>query len=93
MCAQTFEFFGLLLNLIIKSTEEDREDVINLMMKRLGVQKFVIVLRQIFLGVIYCGIFAYLAALLLWTFLFKDSIGLGFFLVFVTLNQMQIILR
>ena len=45
ICVQTFEFLALLLTLLIKSTEEDREDVINLMMKRLGVQKSVIVLR------------------------------------------------
>ena len=70
LSCQTFEMLAFLLTLIIRVTEEEREDVINLMMKRLGVQKSVIVFRQIFMGALYCGIFAYLAALLFWSYLF-----------------------
>jgi len=64
-----------------------------MIMKRLGVQKSVLVARQLYLGAIYTGFCAMLTTLVLWVLVYRDCIGLAIFVLFVILYLIQVNLR
>ena len=62
-------------------------------MKRLGVQKSVLFVRDLTFSSIYSGFWSLITLLALWGAAYKSNMGLGVLLVFVFLNQAQSLLR
>ena len=89
-----FEILILGISKILEAAAEPREGMIELMMKRLGVQRSVLVTRDLTYNGIYCLVFSTLVTLLLY-FLggWSDSIGFFTLLIFAYLTQAQSIVR
>ena len=62
-------------------------------MKRLGVQKSVLVTRDLLTTFIYAMTVSLIYCLALWGVLYKDCLGLGIIILFVLVAQTQSILR
>ena len=62
-------------------------------MKRLGVQKSVIVMRDFVTSMVYSLVWAIVASLCYWNWLLKDQLGLEVMIVFAVLNVIQTGLR
>ena len=62
-------------------------------MKRLGVQKSVVVTRDVVVNAVYSLFFTLIACFAIWGALLKDTIGVEVLILFAFLNQCQIILR
>ena len=72
---------------------EPREDIIQLMMKRLGVQKSTLVLRDFYFNSVYCFLCSIVFTFIVWIVTLKENMGLGVFFLFVLLNQIQSLVR
>ena len=59
--------------------------MIALIMKRLGVQKSVLVVRDLVVGLVYVTFFGIVTAVSFWSVAYKDCISLGLLFVFMIL--------
>ena len=91
--AIVIEIVALCLARTMASQNEPREDMIMLIMKRLGVQKSVMVVRDLVVGLVYLTTYSILAAFLFWIVIYSDCLSLGLLLCFIILNNLQINLR
>ena len=67
--------------------------MIELIMKRLGVQKSVIITRDLVVSGIYSLFWTICITLFIWGVFFVSEIGFFVLLIFTILNQVQVILR
>ena len=91
--AIVFEIIAMGSAGILASGHEDREDIIEVIMKRLGVRKSVLVARDLAVQAIYTGIVSTVAVIAMWAAAYKETLGLGVFALFAFLNQVQAITR
>ena len=87
MISVTYDMFILVGGLFIMAGHEPREDIIQLMMKRLGVQKSTLVLRDFYFNSVYCFLCSIVFTFIVWIVTLKENMGLGVFFLFVLLNQ------
>ena len=89
-----FEILILGISKILEAAAEPREGMIELMMKRLGVQRSVLVARDITYNGLYSLIFSTIITFALCFIAgWSDSIGVGTLLIFAYLTQAQSIVR
>ena len=88
-----FECLILCMNKLLTATDEPREDMIELIMKRMGVQKSVIQARNFTVNGVYLSVCGLLFGLLMWITLLKDVIGLGVFYMFILLFLFENLVR
>ena len=81
-----FEMLGLGASRLIQASAEKHENVIELIMKRLGVQKSVVVTRDVVVNAVYSFFFTFVACFTVWGALLKDTIGVEVLIVFAILN-------
>ena len=62
-------------------------------MKRLGVQKSVIVMRDLVSGMVYACVWSLLASFIFWGFILNGKLGLGVIIIASILHTLQIGLR
>lgn len=67
--------------------------MIEQIMKRLGVQKSVMIMRDLTFSMAFSMFWTLVATLAFYFAVYSDQLGLGVFLLFAFLNQIQIILR
>ena len=91
--SMVFECLILCMNKLLSATDEPREDMIELIMKRMGVQKSVIQARNFTVNGIYLAICGLLFGLLMWFTLLKDAMGLGVFYLFIFLYMSENLVR
>ena len=72
---------------------EPEEDTIELIMKRLGVQKSVIVLRDLVSSMFIIGVWGLIASFAFWGGLFMNKLSIGVIIVFSLLFMVQVSLR
>ena len=85
----TFEMCMLCLILIIGVTAEPKEQVIEIILKRLGVSKPVMVMRDVALYVSYGLSVLTLTAFTYWVLLYKDCLGFALWYMFTILYFVQ----
>ena len=93
MVSISFEIMAFVLGIIMMQQQEPQEDMIEMIMKRLGMQKAVIVVRDLTFNSLYCSVIASITALFLWGTLLKDCISLPALVVFLVIYFVQIIVR
>ena len=81
-----FEMLGLGASRLIQASAEKHENVIELIMKRLGVQKSVVVTRDVVVNAVYSFFFTFVACFAVWGALLKDTIGVEVLILFAILN-------
>lgn len=87
MIAVTYDMFIMVAGLFIMAAREPKENIIQLMMKRLGVQKSILFLRDFYFNSVYCLLCSVVFTFIVWIVTFKENLGLGVFFLFVLLNQ------
>ena len=60
--------------------------MIELIMKRLGVQKSVVIMRDLVSGMVYTIFWSIILSVLFYLFILKDKMGLGILIIFALLN-------
>ena len=75
------------------AAEEAHEDMIELMMKRLGVQRSVLVTRDLILTFSYVLTFALITGVVFWGACFTSAISVGIVLIMVAFDVIQVSLR
>ena len=93
LCALTFEALAFCISQFLSSVQEPQEGMIELIMKRLGVQKSVIITRDLVVSGIYSLFWTICITLFIWGVFFVSEIGFFVLLTFTILNQVQVILR
>ena len=93
LLAISYEMLPFILALALSNMREPEEETIDLIMKRLGVQKSVSVTRDLVAGGVFCLIWFTIYSVIYWAVIFKDKIGLGLILLFGLLTAIQIVLR
>ena len=93
LIAMTFEILPVMFGLAMMNVREKEESTIELIMKRLGVQKSVIVMRDLVASMIYSLVIGILAGFAYWLTLLKGKLGLGVIIVMVILYTLQAGLR
>lgn len=93
LLAMVYESIGLCISTVMKSTAEPREDMIELIMKRLGVQKSVMMTRDVVVATVFSCVWTIAIVFVIWGVFFIEQIGLGVLFLFSFLNQAQVILR
>lgn len=88
-----YEILPFILALAINNTLEKEEATIELIMKRLGVQKSVLVTRDLVSGLVFCLFWVLIYSVVFWAVLFRGKLGLGLILLFGILHAIQVILR
>lgn len=71
----------------MRTVQEPKEDMLEMIMKRLGVQKSVMVTRDLVVSYIYSTTWAIILTLFVWGVFFSSEIGLEVLLLFALLNQ------
>ena len=89
----TFEILPVMFGLAMANVREKEESTIELIMKRLGVQKSVIVMRDLVASMIYTLVFGFIAGVAYWLTILKGKLGLGVIIVMVILYTLQAGLR
>ena len=72
---------------ILVSGKEKQEDMIEIILKRLGVQKSVLFVRDIVMMSIYCAITSFIALIIIWGSSLRTNISFGVFALFVFMHQ------
>lgn len=75
--------------MILVKAAEPREDVISVILKRLGVSKPVMVMRDLQLYGVYCLTTLTLMTLIFWGLFYKESISLLLFYMFMLIYFVQ----
>ena len=91
--AIVFELIAMCIGFINMASDEPHEDMIELMMKRLGVQRSVLVTRDLIMSFTYVLIFALLTGIAFWGVIFTSSISIGIIIIMVIFNVIQVTLR
>ena len=93
LLSMVYESVGLVISIVMKGVQEPREDMIELIMKRLGVQKSVIITRDLVITSVLSLIWTVIIVFVIWGAFFIEELGLGVLFVFSLINQVQVILR
>ena len=88
-----YEILPFIIAFAINNTLEKEEATIELIMKRLGVQKSVLVTRDLVSGLVFCLFWVLIYSVVFWAVLFRGKLGLGLILLFGILHAIQVILR
>ena len=91
--AMAFEILPFMFALAMQNVREKEEDTIEMIMKRLGVQKSVIVLRDLVASMIYTLVWSLIGGFIIWLAVLKEKLGLGIIIVMVILYTLQTGLR
>ena len=91
--AIVFELIAMCIGFINMAANEPHEDMIELMMKRLGVQRSVLVTRDLILSFTYVLIFAIVTGIAFWGVIYNQGIGIGIVIIMVIFNVIQVTLR
>lgn len=84
--AMLFEFISLGSAFVLGSAAEPQDDIIAVMMKRLGVQKSTLVMRDLCMQGIFSAICTFIAVITLWAVAYRTYLGLGVFFLFAIMN-------
>ena len=71
---------------ILDLGHEKHEAIIEVIMKRLGVQKSVIIVRDLVGQFAYASIWSTTCVIIMWAAFYKESLGFGVFLLFAWLH-------
>ena len=88
-----YEILPFIIAFAINNTLEKEEATIELIMKRLGVQKSVLVTRDLVSGLVFCLFWVLIYSVVFWAVIFRGKLGLGLILLFGILHAIQVILR
>ena len=88
-----YEILPFVLAMTLMNIREPEEDTIDLIMKRLGVQKSVLVLRDLVPGLVFQGFWTFIAGFAMWGGLFHGKLGLGPIIVISIFYTLQANLR
>ena len=88
-----YEILPFVLSMALMNIREPEEETIDLIMKRLGVQKSVLVLRDLVPGLVFQGFWTFIAGFAMWGGLFNGKLGLGPIIVISIFYTLQANLR
>lgn len=88
-----YEMISIVIAMFYSNLSEPTEEMIEMIMKRLGVQRSVMIMRDLTFSLAFSMFWSIVATIAFYFASYSDTLGLGVFLLFVFLNQIQVVLR
>lgn len=88
-----FEILPFIFSMALQNIREPEEDTIELIMKRLGVQKSVIIIRDFAAAMVFALFWVIIASFAMWFSVFLGKLSLGVIITFTILHCLQTGLR